>query len=97
MTESDDKIRSKGEFTLVLGPVVDEEVNGSMVGTGRGDISGSKAGGNSSTSSQEQLQEVLLQLKNDGLRRSEAVKLTMEMLKLSKKTVYSCALQIDNW
>ena len=96
MTESDDKIRSKGEFTLVLGPVVDKEDNGSMVGTGRGDISGSKARG-SSSSSQEQLQKVLLQLKNDGLRRSEAVKLTMEMLKLSKKTVYSCALQIDNW
>lgn len=96
MTESDDKIRSKGEFTLVLGPVVDGEDNVSMVGTGRGCISGSKAG-SSTSSSQQQLQEVLLKLKNDGLRRSEAVILTMEMLKLSKKIVYSCALQIDNW
>jgi len=48
-------------------------------------------------STEERLNTLLYQFKADGVRRSEAVGLCMEMLKLSKRVVYAKALTIPDW
>lgn len=40
---------------------------------------------------------MLLQLRSDGLPRSEAVKITVDALKLPKSLVYKTALTITAW
>lgn len=77
-------IRSKGEFTLILGPV-------SAKDTHSGDEN------KESVSADERLHELLLQFQKDGVRRSEAVALCVDLLKLSKRVVYAKALTITNW
>jgi 16S rRNA C1402 (ribose-2'-O) methylase RsmI len=74
-------IRSKGEFTVVLGPVSAKDTVGDAT----------------QESSEDKLAACLESLRTDGMRRSEAVKLCMEMLKLPKSVVYSKALAIPGW
>lgn len=77
-------IRSKGEFTLILGPVSARDTQ-------------SKDENKESVSAEERLTSLLLQFQKDGVRRSEAVALCVDMLKLSKRVVYAKALTISNW
>ncbi len=77
-------IRSKGEFTLILGPVSAKDTL-------------SNDGNKESISADERLHSLLLQFQKDGVRRSEAVSLCVDMLKLSKRVVYAKALTISNW
>jgi len=80
-TESNtSSIRSKGEFTLILGPVSmqDPTTDGAL-------------------NAEERLNTMLLQFKADGVRRSEAVGLCVDMLKLPKRVVYAKALSIQDW
>lgn len=72
-------IKSRGEFTLVLGPV-------------SGNSRSSRA-----AEGEVRLDSTLQQLRSDGVRRSEAVKLCADMLGLPKSAVYSRALQIEDW
>jgi 16S rRNA C1402 (ribose-2'-O) methylase RsmI len=72
-------IRSKGEFTLVLGPV------------------SSRKGAAEVEAAADKLSQMLEQLRSDGVRRSEAVALCVEMLSLKKSVVYSKALEVADW
>ena len=77
-------IRSKGEFTLILGPVSAKDTR-------------SADDNKESVSMDDRLLALLLQFQKDGVRRSEAVALCVDMLKVSKRIAYAKALTIENW
>ena len=100
-------IRIKGEFTVILGPTSNGEISTSRMVNSESTNMVEKENANSNNiienptsvvmSTEEFVFNTLIKLKQDGLRRSEAVKLCTEMTQISKSTVYAIALNIADW
>ena len=95
------RVTIKGEFTIVLGPYQgdtdkneNENVNDSINTITSNNSSNSI---NTSDSDMVKALTMLENLKNKGLRRSEAVNQVIEILGISKKKVYKVALLFDSW
>jgi len=84
-----EKVKVKGEFTVVLGPIP-SSLSG-YAGSGGGEAVGGKEGAHS------QLSSVLLQLRLDGVSRSDAVKLTAELTGRKRSDIYRAALAMSDW
>ena len=84
--------RIKGEFTVVFGP------DGSL---GKADVwtafSGGGGAGEVVETTTQAVMRLLLELRNDGVSRSEAVKLVSTLTEQPKSTVYGVALSIAQW
>ncbi len=79
----------KGEFTVVLGP------RRSLLFSSAPAAAATEEEGPSSRSAEEECRRLLERLRDDGVARSEAVRLVVEMKKSPKSFVYRIALGIE--
>lgn len=95
------RVTIKGEFTIVLGPYqgdTDKNEN-ENVNDSTSTITSNNSSNSINTSDSDMVKALTMleNLKNKGLRRSEAVNQVIEILGISKKKVYKVALLFDSW
>jgi len=92
--------RIKGEFTVAVGP--DGSAGKGLWpsfggGDGGGGGSGGGGGGGADETTAQAVTRLLMELRADGISRSEAVKIITQMTGEPKSVVYAAALSIALW
>ena len=92
--------RIKGEFTVVFGPDGSSGKTDLWTAFGGGGVArggGGVARGDVVETTTQVVTRLLLELRKDGISRSEAVKLITTLTEQPKSTVYGIALSIAQW